>query len=86
MTLLETSKKQFKISLDGYHRPTPVVLKYIADFVIFTLIPAGDAIIASMPDFNNKEWMIVGWTAFCLLFKAVTKFVSEFPKANEQAA
>lgn len=79
MQLLETNKATYKLSRGGYHRPTPIVLKYIAD-AILTLIPVVDGIMLGLPEFPAKGWVIFGWSTFGVLFKWVTKFVSEFPK------
>jgi hypothetical protein len=80
MQILETDTKKYKISIKGYHSRTPEILRYVADFVIFALMPVGNVLLASLPGIDEKVWLMFGWTTFCALFKLTTKFISEFPK------
>ena len=83
MQIFETKNSQYKITIKGYYKRTPVILKYIADFVIFALMPAGDALIIMLPEIESKVWWMFGWGCFCSLFKLVTKFIEEFPKPDK---
>jgi hypothetical protein len=80
MQLLKTKSADFHVSIKGYHERTPLILKYIADFIQYPFMLAGDGIIAGLPEFEHKVWWVFGWTTLCSLFKLVTKFITEFPK------
>ena len=84
MQLLETDTKKYTISLDGYNEKTPVVLKYIADSILL-LIPIIDGILLQAPDFEQKALWIFIWSTFGVMFKFITKFISEFPKRKARA-
>lgn len=86
MQLLETKTTQYKISLKGYHSRTPAILKYIADFVIFALMPAVDAIILQVDSIfpDNKGVIMFWWGLGCVMFKLITKFIEGFPKPDNE--
>lgn len=86
MKLLEHNKSEYHVSVKGYNERTPQILKYIADFIQYPLMLAGDGLIVALPEFENKIWWVFGWTAFCTIFKLITKFVTEFPKKIEPEA
>jgi hypothetical protein len=79
MQLLETKTTDYHLSLVGYNKQTPIVLKYIADSIL-VLIPAIDGLLLLLPGVEERVWLIFGWTTFAVLFKFITKFISEFPK------
>mgnify|MGYP001766899241 CR=1 FL=1 len=81
MKLLETASTTYKLTKDGYSRKTPIILKYIADSIL-VLIPIVDGILLQAPDFEAKLLVSFIWSTFGVLFKFVTKFISEFPKVN----
>jgi hypothetical protein len=83
MQILNSS---YSIHPSNYNKRTPAILRYIADFIILVLMPAGDGILAACPPFESKEWFMFGWTTFCVLFKATTKFISDFPKPEPSPA
>ncbi len=58
----------YSIGTDGYTKPTPPWLKFIAD--IFLLI-AG--IVEVLPDFEYKEWIVAGGIGL----KLISKFISD---------
>lgn len=82
MQLLETETTKYRISLDGYNKKTPIILKYIADFVIIILMPAGEAILAHLQTLHPTPWTMFWWATGCAIFKLITKFISEFPKVQ----
>jgi len=86
MQIFETKTRKYKISLKGYHSQTPVILKYVADFVIFALMPAVDAIILQVDSIypENKGMVMFWWGIFCVLFKLITKFIEGFPKLDNE--
>jgi hypothetical protein len=61
----------YSISTDNYTKPTPWILKLIADG---SLLIAG--IVEILPDFIGKEWVVAGSIAF----KLITKFITDHPK------
>ncbi len=64
----------FKAS--NYNKKTPVNLKKIADIVLATILVI-DPIMMGVPDFAGKEWVTWGWSAFAVLFKFITKMVTD---------
>jgi hypothetical protein len=60
----------------NYSKPTPVTLKKVADFLLATILIV-DPLIISIPDFPQKEWVLWIWNAFAVLFKFVSKMVTE---------
>jgi hypothetical protein len=60
----------------NYSKKTPVTLKAIADIILLTIVVV-DPLINSMPDFQGQEWVKWIWTTFAVLFKFVTKMVTE---------
>jgi hypothetical protein len=79
MELLTTENTTYKLSIEGYNKKTPIILKYIADGLL-GLSVAISGLLAVSPDFPGKEWVMFGCNAFSVLFKYFTKFISEFPK------
>ena len=79
MRVYSDNTTEYRISAGGYNKPTPIVLKYIADGIL-TLIPLVDGIMLGLPEFPAKGWIIFGWSTFGVLFKFATKFISEFPR------
>jgi hypothetical protein len=80
---MEILKSGYSIALSNYNKRTPVILKYVADFIQYPFMLAGDGLIAGLPEFEYKVWWIFGWTAFCSIFKLITKFIEEFPKDDK---
>ena len=66
----------YSIHPENYNRKTPVVLKKIADMILATILVV-DPILMSVPDFNGKEWVTWGWNAFAVIFKFITKMVTD---------
>jgi hypothetical protein len=67
---------KYSIKPENYHKRTPLILKKIADILLATILVV-DPLMLSIPDFPNKEWVIWGWTAFVVLFKFVSKTITE---------
>lgn len=68
--------KGYDIATTNYDKPTPKLLKRIADFLLATILVINPLMI-SIPDFEGKEWILWGWNAFVVLFKFFTKTVTE---------
>ena len=60
----------------NYSKRTPVTLKKIADILLATILVV-DPVIIAIPDFAGKEWMIWGWNLFVVLFKLISKMVTD---------
>jgi hypothetical protein len=66
----------YSIAPGNYHKRTPVTLKKIADILLATILVV-DPLMISIPDFAGKEWVVWGWNAFAVLFKFITKMVTD---------
>jgi hypothetical protein len=70
----------YSISVENYHKPTPKWLKIVADILLGSILVL-DPLIMSIPDFEQKEWILFGWNVFVALFKLVSKTITD---ANAQ--
>ena len=63
----------------NYTKKRPETLKKIADLLLLVtlVVTLIDPLINSIPDFEGKNWLIWGWTAFSVIFKFVSKMVTE---------
>jgi len=68
--------KNYDIHPANYDKPTPRLLKRIADFLLATILVV-NPLIFSIPDFQGKEWIIWSWNVFIILFKFATKTVTK---------
>jgi len=66
----------YSIHPENYSKRTPVTLKKIADIILATILVI-DPIMMEVPDFAGKEWVTWGWSAFAVLFKFITKMVTD---------
>jgi hypothetical protein len=74
---MQILKSNYGIKLSNYNKPTPLLLKYISDFLL-VLIPVIDGLMMQIPDFHGKEWVVFGWNAFAVIFKMATKFIADY--------
>jgi len=66
----------YNIHPENYNKPTPALLKRIADVLLITII-AVDPLMAQLPDFEGKQWVTWGWNTFVVVFKLVSKLITE---------
>ena len=71
--------KGYSIHPKNYNKRTPIVLKAIADTLLLSII-AVDPLIQQIPDFDKKEWVIWGWNVVVVIFKFITKTITEIQK------
>ncbi len=68
--------KGYDVDLVNYDKPTPKLLKKIADFLLATILVI-NPIMLTIPDFEGKGWVMFGWNMFVALFKLISKTVTE---------
>lgn len=66
----------YSLAPENYHKKTPVILKKIADILLATILVV-DPLMISIPDFAGKEWVVWGWNAFTVIFKFITKMITD---------
>jgi hypothetical protein len=66
----------YSIHPENYHKRTPVTLKKVADILLATILVV-DPLMLSIPDFQGKEWVTWGWNALCVIFKLISKFITD---------
>jgi hypothetical protein len=60
----------------NYSKKRPVTLKIVADILLSTILVI-DPLIISIPDFPQKEWVLWGWNAFVVIFKLISKCITQ---------
>lgn len=59
-----------------YRKPTPLWLKILADCLIGSILVV-DGLMTQLPDFEGRDWVVIGWSAFVALFKLVSKTIAD---------
>lgn len=80
---MQLLQSKYSIKPENYHKRTPLTLKKIADILLATILVV-DPLMLSIPEFEGKQWVTWGWTAFVVLFKFVSKTIAE--EANNVSA
>ena len=79
---MQLLRSNYEFKASNYHKPTPLKLKYLSDFII-CLIPVIDGLMLQVPSFPAKEWVTFGWGAFAVIFKMASKFIADFRAETE---
>jgi len=66
----------YSIHPANYNCRTPVTLKKVADILLATILVV-DPVMLTIPDFEGKEWVCWGWNLFVILFKFISKMVTD---------
>jgi hypothetical protein len=71
--------KGYDIHPDNYLKPTPKWLRITADVLVFIVMAYDffNVFLNTMPDFPNKEWVLWLISGVILLFKFLTKLITE---------
>jgi hypothetical protein len=67
----------YSIHPDNYNKRTPVTLKKVADTLLVSILAIDPLLQTQLPDFKGKEWVIFGWNFFVVIFKLVSKFITD---------
>jgi len=66
----------YSIKPANYNKRRPEALRKIADILLATILVV-DPVIIAIPDFEGKEWVCWGWTLFVVLFKFISKMITD---------
>jgi len=73
---MQILNSKYSIKPENYNKRTPAILKKIADMLLASVLVVNPVIIA-IPEFEGREWFIWGWNMLVVLFKLVTKTITE---------
>jgi hypothetical protein len=71
----------YSIEAGNYNKPTPKKLKLLADILLFIIMVIDFATpwLHEMPEIKEKLWIIWIVSGVGVLFKFITKYISEHP-------
>jgi hypothetical protein len=69
--------KGYDVHPNNYSKRTPIKLKKFADLLLLSVLAIDPILQTQLPDFKGKEWVILGWSLFVVLFKLLSNVVTE---------
>lgn len=69
--------KGYDIHPENYNKKTPELLRRVADTLLLSIIAIDPILQTQLPDFKGKEWVILSWNIFVVLFKLFSKTITE---------
>lgn len=66
----------YSVHPKNYNQRRPEKLRRIADILLATILVV-DPVMITIPDFPGKEWFCWSWNLFVVIFKFVSKTITD---------